>query len=89
MNFVIKIQTRQNVEKNAKCGDFSDACANAKLMINFFWPKYEFFFILHRKVVDTKSLKLAENGKKNQNVNCDNFRVVNDRYLIFNSSSTQ
>ena len=33
------MQTRQNVEKNAECGDFfSDARGNAKLMINFVWP---------------------------------------------------
>ena len=31
------MQTRQNAEKNVKCGDFlSDARGNAKLMINFF-----------------------------------------------------
>ena len=31
------MQTRQNVEKMAKCGDFlSGARGNAKLMINFF-----------------------------------------------------
>ena len=35
------MQTRQNVENNAKCGDFfSDARGNAKLKINFFLPKY-------------------------------------------------
>ena len=39
--------------------------------------------ILYRKMVDTKASKLAENKKKNQNVNVNNFRVVNDRYLIF------
>ena len=33
------MQTRQNVEKMAKCGDFfSGARGNAKLMINFFLP---------------------------------------------------
>ena len=31
------MQTRQNIEKMAKCGDFfSGARGNAKLMINFF-----------------------------------------------------
>ena len=31
------MQTRQSVEKMAKCGDFfSDERGNAKLMINFF-----------------------------------------------------
>ena len=39
IKFVIKMQTRQNVEKMAKCGDFfNGARGNAKLMINFFWP---------------------------------------------------
>ena len=33
------MQTRQNVEKMAKCGDFfSSARGNAKLMINFVLP---------------------------------------------------
>ena len=37
IKFVIKMQTRQSVEKMAKCGDFfSGARGNAKLMINFF-----------------------------------------------------
>ena len=37
IKFVIKMQTRQNVAKNAKCGNFiTDARSKAKLMINFF-----------------------------------------------------
>ena len=38
--------------------------------------------IFHRKMVDIKSSKLAENGKI-QNMNSNNFRVVNDRHFIF------
>ena len=38
------MQTRQNVEKIAKCGDFfSGARGNAKLMINFFLPYTDFY----------------------------------------------
>ena len=40
ITFVIKMKTQQNVEKNAKCGDFfSNARSNAKLIINFFGLK--------------------------------------------------
>ena len=53
IKFVIKMQTRQNVKKTAKCGDFfSDARGNPKLLIIFFislgsfigtmWPNLSF-----------------------------------------------
>ena len=44
------------------------------------WYKKDFFFIFHRKMVDNKALKLAENGKIQYS---NNFRFINDRHLIF------
>ena len=45
--------------------------------------KMNFFLVFHREMVVTKSSKSPEN-RKNQNViDNNNFRVVNDRHLIF------
>ena len=56
------MQTRQNVEKNIKCGDFlSDARGNAKLMIHFFGP-YPGHFTLGPSVFPTgHSLTVCRN----------------------------
>ena len=56
------MQTRQNVEKMSKCGDFlSGARGNAKLMINFFLPYYRKMIRSLEKITQalTSSFKLA------------------------------
>ena len=51
------MQTRQDMEKNVKCGDiFSDARQNVKLMTNFFRLTSKFS-------PDIKLCEEAQNGK--------------------------